>query len=71
MGSGFDVHVPPEDIGIIPRAIGHLFSGIDKRKKEAMANNQPQPTFKVSVQFMEVRNNFIFISNAFDILFKL
>ncbi|XP_036360746.1 kinesin-like protein KIF21A isoform X4 [Octopus sinensis] len=56
MGSGFDVDVPTEDIGIIPRAIGHLFSGIDKRKKEAMENKEPPPTFKVSVQFMELYN---------------
>ncbi|GAB1608440.1 kinesin-like protein KIF21A isoform X3 [Argonauta hians] len=56
MGSGFDVDVPAEDIGIIPRAIGHLFSGIDKRKRDAVQNNQTPPTFKVSVQFMELYN---------------
>ena len=54
MGTGFDVDVDPGDVGIIPRAIRHLFEGIEKRKKEAVDDNVPPPTFKVTVQFMEV-----------------
>ena len=54
MGTGFDVNIPETEIGIIPRAVDHLFSGIEQRKQEAISNNQPVPDFKVNAQFMEV-----------------
>lgn len=54
MGTGFDVNIDPEEEGIVPRAVGHLFNGIEKRKQEAKQRNEPQPDFKVTVQFMEV-----------------
>ena len=54
MGTGFDVNIPDVEIGIIPRAVDHLFSGIEQRKQEAISNNQPVPDFKVNAQFMEV-----------------
>lgn len=60
MGTGFDVSVTQEEEGIIPRAVAHLFEGIDRRKQDAKQRNEPQPDFKVTVQFMEVctNNNF-------------
>lgn len=55
MGTGFDIATSPEEEGIIPRAVAHLFDGIDKRKHDAKQRNEPLPDFKVTVQFMEVR----------------
>ena len=55
MGTGFDINVSQEEEGIIPRAVAHLFEGIDRRKQDAKQRNEPQPDFKVTVQFMEVR----------------
>ena len=54
MGTGFDIATPAEEEGIIPRAVAHLFEGIDKRKTDAKQRNEPLPDFKVTVQFMEV-----------------
>lgn len=54
MGTGFDIATSPEEEGIIPRAVAHLFEGIDRRKHDAKERNEPQPDFKVTVQFMEV-----------------
>lgn len=56
MGSGFDVDVKEEQIGIIPRAIEHLFSGIHEIIKNAQMNGVPPPEFKISTQFMELYN---------------
>ena len=54
MGTGFEVAMSPEMVGIIPRAVEHLFSGIEQRRKAAAEANQPPPEFKVNAQFMEV-----------------
>ena len=54
MGTGFDVNISADEEGIIPRAVSHLFNGIEKRKVEAKENGEPPPDFKVNVQFMEV-----------------
>ena len=54
MGTGFDIATPEEEEGIIPRAVTHLFEGIDQRKNDAKQRNEPLPDFKVTVQFMEV-----------------
>ena len=54
MGSGFDVNVTPDETGIIPRALEHLFHGIEKRRDAAKENGDPPPDFKVNAQFMEV-----------------
>ena len=54
MGTGFDIATPEEEEGIIPRAVTHLFEGIDQRKSDAKHRNEPLPDFKVTVQFMEV-----------------
>ncbi|XP_053384729.1 kinesin-like protein KIF21A [Mercenaria mercenaria] len=56
MGTGFDVNIPEAEIGIVPRAVDHLFRGIEERKRQAMEKNEPPPDFKVNAQFMELYN---------------
>lgn len=54
MGTGFDMSISEEEQGIIPRAITHLFSGIEERKRVAQSQGVAAPEFKVSAQFLEV-----------------
>lgn len=54
MGTGFDMSISEDEQGIIPRAIGHLFSGIEERKRAAQSQGVAAPEFKVSAQFLEV-----------------
>lgn len=54
MGTGFDTVTSEEEQGIIPRAIAHLFRGIDERKRRAQERGVTGPEFKVSAQFLEV-----------------
>uniref|UniRef100_A0A8C8SEC2 Kinesin family member 21B n=1 Tax=Pelusios castaneus TaxID=367368 RepID=A0A8C8SEC2_9SAUR len=56
MGTGFDVHISEDEHGIIPRAISHLFSGIEQRKQAARESGTAVPEFKVSAQFLELYN---------------
>ncbi|XP_067654279.1 kinesin-like protein KIF21A isoform X2 [Haliotis asinina] len=56
MGTGFDVNTPQAEVGIIPRAVDHLFQGIESRRKAALANDEPPPDFRVNAQFMELYN---------------
>ncbi|CAK8681521.1 unnamed protein product [Clavelina lepadiformis] len=56
MGTGFDVTTSQEQLGIIPRAMNHLFKGINKRKAEALSMGLPAPEFNVTAQFMELYN---------------
>uniref|UniRef100_A0A663F2R6 Kinesin family member 21B n=1 Tax=Aquila chrysaetos chrysaetos TaxID=223781 RepID=A0A663F2R6_AQUCH len=56
MGTGFDMNISEEEQGIIPRAIGHLFSGIEERKQAAQSQGVAAPEFKVSAQFLELYN---------------
>lgn len=56
MGSGFDVEVLEEQIGIIPRAIEHIFTGIEHRIQKAQQTDALVPEFKVMAQFMELYN---------------
>lgn len=62
MGTAFDIHTDDSDgderIGIIPRAVEHLFIGIEQRKQKARDNGEPVPEFTVNAQFMEVCCNF-------------
>ena len=48
MGTGFDVSVPEEEMGVIPRAVRHLFDGIDRRRRDAVEASAPPPDFQVS-----------------------
>ncbi len=54
MGTGFDLNLTPDETGIIPRAVEHLFAGIERRRCDALEKNEPPPDFKVNAQFMEV-----------------
>lgn len=54
MGTGFDVNIPDEELGIIPRAVHHLFKGIEERREAAQKQGRPAPEFKINAQFLEV-----------------
>ncbi|CAH0561964.1 unnamed protein product [Brassicogethes aeneus] len=56
MGSGFDVDLPSDQLGIIPRAIHHLFDGMHQKIQNAHDLGQLPPEFKVTAQFMELYN---------------
>uniref|UniRef100_A0A672SMT9 Kinesin family member 21B n=1 Tax=Sinocyclocheilus grahami TaxID=75366 RepID=A0A672SMT9_SINGR len=56
MGTGFDVTILEEELGIIPRAVQHLFQGIQQRRLDAQSAGMPLPEFKVSAQFLELYN---------------
>ena len=57
MGTGFDVALPQEQLGIIPRAVEHLFNSINTRREEAKNNGLPMPEFSISTQFIEIYND--------------
>uniref|UniRef100_A0AC34GR89 Kinesin-like protein n=1 Tax=Panagrolaimus sp. ES5 TaxID=591445 RepID=A0AC34GR89_9BILA len=65
MGTGMDLtgNIPPEDLGIVPRAVQHIFDGIELRKREAQENGILPPVFEVTVTFVELYNE-----NIFDLL---
>ena len=54
MGTGFDMTILPDELGMIPRAVGQLFSSIEESKRRALDNNDPLPHFEVKTQFLEV-----------------
>ena len=63
MGTGFDESLlggaaataeVTDAVGIVPRAVDHLFLGIEERRRQAFENGDPAPDFKVTAQFMEV-----------------
>ncbi|XP_045079509.1 kinesin-like protein KIF21A isoform X4 [Coregonus clupeaformis] len=56
MGTGFDVNIGEEELGIIPRAVSHLFRGIEERQKAAKEQGRPVPEFKINAQFLELYN---------------
>ncbi|XP_071853680.1 kinesin-like protein KIF21A isoform X3 [Apostichopus japonicus] len=56
MGTGFEPGIKAEEEGIIPRAVHHLFAGIQERKEKAEAAKEPAPEFKIHAQFMELYN---------------
>lgn len=47
MGTGFDVEIDEIIVGIIPRAIQHLFNGIAAKQERARERAQMAPEFKV------------------------
>ncbi|XP_012826383.1 kinesin-like protein KIF21B isoform X5 [Xenopus tropicalis] len=65
MGSGFDLVVTEEELGIIPRAVRQLFSTIQEHKASAYERGLPEPSFKVSAQFLELYNEEIL--DLFDV----
>ncbi|KAK2858855.1 hypothetical protein Q5P01_003475 [Channa striata] len=56
MGTGFDVNIGEGELGIIPRAVNHLFRGIEARKQAATEQGRPVPEFKINAQFLELYN---------------
>ncbi|XP_051975448.1 kinesin-like protein KIF21A isoform X6 [Xyrauchen texanus] len=56
MGTGFDMTLSDEELGIIPRAVSHLFKGIEQRQQTAADQGRPAPEFKISAQFLELYN---------------
>ncbi|KAM9754564.1 kinesin-like protein KIF21A isoform 3-T3 [Menidia menidia] len=56
MGTGFDVNIVDEELGIIPRAVHHLFKGIEERREAAREQGRPVPEFKINAQFLELYN---------------
>ncbi|KAL1276058.1 hypothetical protein QQF64_035681, partial [Cirrhinus molitorella] len=56
MGTGFDVNITDEELGIIPRAVSHLFRGIEERQQAATEQGRPVPEFKINAQFLELYN---------------
>ncbi|XP_073804167.1 kinesin-like protein KIF21A isoform X2 [Danio rerio] len=56
MGTGFDVNITDEELGIIPRAVSHLFRGIEERRQAATEQGRPVPEFKINAQFLELYN---------------
>ncbi|KAG7267889.1 hypothetical protein CRUP_033015 [Coryphaenoides rupestris] len=56
MGTGFDVSLVEEELGIIPRAVHHLFLGIQERRAAAAEQGRPVPEFKINAQFLELYN---------------
>ncbi|XP_031714615.1 kinesin-like protein KIF21A isoform X8 [Anarrhichthys ocellatus] len=56
MGTGFDVNFVEEELGIIPRAVHHLYRGIEQRQQAAQEQGLPAPEFKINAQFLELYN---------------
>uniref|UniRef100_A0A3Q2SSE6 Kinesin family member 21A n=1 Tax=Fundulus heteroclitus TaxID=8078 RepID=A0A3Q2SSE6_FUNHE len=56
MGTGFDVNFGDDEQGIIPRAVHHLFRGIEARRQAATEQGRPVPEFKINAQFLELYN---------------
>uniref|UniRef100_A0A673CCV2 Kinesin-like protein KIF21A n=1 Tax=Sphaeramia orbicularis TaxID=375764 RepID=A0A673CCV2_9TELE len=56
MGTGFDVNIGEDELGIIPRAVNHLFRGIEERRQAATEQGRPVPEFKINAQFLELYN---------------
>uniref|UniRef100_A0A0M3J970 Kinesin-like protein n=1 Tax=Anisakis simplex TaxID=6269 RepID=A0A0M3J970_ANISI len=56
MGTAFDMTTASDDdsVGIVPRAMEHLFTLIEQRKREARERGFIEPIFDVAVQFIEV-----------------
>ena len=54
MGTGFDMTMLPEELGVIPRAVQEIFAGIEDRRASAKEQDEPLPQFEVKAQFLEV-----------------
>ncbi|XP_030849424.1 kinesin-like protein KIF21B isoform X3 [Strongylocentrotus purpuratus] len=56
MGTGFEPGLKEDQKGIIPRAVRHLFTGIEERRRSATERSEPPPEFKIYAEFMELYN---------------
>lgn len=57
MGTGFDMTILPEELGVIPQAVQEVFSGIEERRATAQEGNELLPQFEVKAQFLEACNS--------------
>lgn len=53
MGTGFDMTILPEELGVIPQAVQDIFTGIEERRVSARERDEPLPQFEVKSQFLE------------------
>lgn len=53
MGTGFERDSVEENVGIIPRAVRHLFEGIDRQQDSVGIQ------FNIGVQFIELYNGLL------------
>ncbi|XP_065358504.1 kinesin-like protein KIF21A [Calliphora vicina] len=56
MGSGFDYELCDHQLGIIPRAVQHIFSRIEDNNQELNTDCDNNTEFSVAVQFIELYN---------------
>ncbi|XP_064091324.1 kinesin-like protein KIF21A isoform X5 [Macrobrachium nipponense] len=56
MGTGLEVDSREDTVGIIPRAVDHLFRGIEERRAAAKEAETTPPDFKITAHFMELYN---------------
>uniref|UniRef100_A0A8D8UHF4 Kinesin-like protein KIF21B n=1 Tax=Cacopsylla melanoneura TaxID=428564 RepID=A0A8D8UHF4_9HEMI len=56
MGTGFETDVSEEMLGIIPRAIIHLFEGIQNIQEQTKEKGDTPPDVMVQAQFLELYN---------------
>jgi kinesin family protein 4/21/27 len=45
-----------DNVGILPRSVHHLFTGIEMLREEAIQIGQTPPEFRVQAQFLELYN---------------
>lgn len=55
MGTGFDIALVAEELGVIPRAVNQIFTGMEERRKEAIERFEPPPQYELTAQFLEVQ----------------
>lgn len=71
MGTGFDVSIPTEQLGIVPRAVDYMFSVMQNRHQEHIDQNRTPPLFDVLVQFIEVNMVIVNVSSFPSFLVQL
>ena len=59
MGTGFDLEINAEEVGVIPRAVNQIFTGIEERRREAIERNEPPPQYELTAQFLEVHVQYL------------
>ena len=61
MGTGFDVDLDNDAVGVIPRAVNQIFTGIEERRREALERNEPPPQYELTAEFLEVMKGCVWI----------
>jgi len=75
MGTGFDHESESSEsvlLGIIPRAVRHIFSGIEHLEGSGSSSELPaaggSPQFSLAVQYIELYNEEIFPQNSRELI---